>query len=174
MADPAVSIILGGLGAVIITAAASGTSAFISSQIKISEFRQAWINELRKDIADYTGAAEKWFQKYDELNTRKPDDHNEWVRRTREDLMPLANEATVFLRRIQMRINPRDNPNKAEDETLLQSLADLIDPAKLDPRHLTSSWEGLARDAVERPREVLKREWEVTKRAWSKRLWAHD
>jgi len=48
---------------------AAAIAAWVSRAIKISEFRQAWINDLRKDIADYIGAAERWFRKYDELNT---------------------------------------------------------------------------------------------------------
>ncbi len=173
MAATAPSIVLGGVGAAVITAAASFTSAYISHEIKISEFRQAWINDLRKDIADYTGAAEKWFQKYNEINPHKTE-HDIWVRRIREELIPIANEANVLLRRIRLRINPRDNSNKVADDEFLQSLANLIDPQKLDHRHLVSSWEKLTGDAVERGREILKREWEVTKRGWISRLWAHE
>ncbi len=57
-------IVLGGaVAAVIATIITSRTSR----SIKISEFRQAWINELRKDLADYIGAAHRWVRKYEQL-----------------------------------------------------------------------------------------------------------
>jgi hypothetical protein len=52
MTGAGLSIIWAGLAASFIAAVASIAAAVISRQIKISEFRQAWINELRKDIAD--------------------------------------------------------------------------------------------------------------------------
>jgi hypothetical protein len=36
-------------------------TAWLARRLKISEFRQAWINDLRKDIADYLGASQRWF-----------------------------------------------------------------------------------------------------------------
>jgi hypothetical protein len=169
-----ISIIWAGVAASFVAAVASITSARIARQIKISEFRQAWIDDLRKDIADYSGVAEEWFQKYTELNNPNAD-HDEKVRRIRTELMPVANKSLVILRRVQLRFNARDdNPDKAEDDAFLASLVALIDPGKLDPRHIGQSWEKLADDAVSRGRVILKREWEVVKhpfRHWVKRRW---
>ena len=38
----------------------------IAHAIKLAEFRQAWINDLRRDIADYLGLARKWAKSYEE------------------------------------------------------------------------------------------------------------
>jgi hypothetical protein len=155
------SIVLGGVGAAVVGGFAAIVSAHISRQIKISEFRQAWINDLRKDIADYTGFAYLWSQKYDELLRYMAADKGI---RLREELLPIVNDALVVLRRIRLRFNPRDsNPDKLQDDAFLQSLADLLEPGKLDPDHFLTSWERLADRAVEQAREILKREWEVTK-----------
>lgn len=161
--DTGISIIWGGVAAAAVTALAAISSAHISRQIKISEFRQAWINDLRKDIADYTGIAYKWFHKYYELELEHldPDD---LVSRQRAELMPIVNEANVILRRIKLRFNPRDgNPDKAQDDAFLQTLSDIVNSSKLDPNHLAPSWDRLADQAVEQAREILKREWETTK-----------
>jgi hypothetical protein len=143
-----------GLGSII--------AAFITRSVAIANDRQAWINDLRKGIADYTGAAYRWFHKYHELELAGLEG-DDMVSRQREELMPIVNEAQVILRRIRLRINPRDNQDKAEDDALLRSLGDLLDKSKLDAVRLAASWDQLADDAVERARRVLKREWEVTK-----------
>ena len=137
------------------------SSQHISRQIKVSEFRQAWIKELRADIADYTGVAYRWVQKYVELKDYREADKGI---RGRAELLPIVNEALVILRRIRLRFNPRDdNPHKIQDDAFLQSLANLVEPGKPDPHHFLTSWEQLADQAVEQAREILKREWEVTK-----------
>jgi hypothetical protein len=86
------------------------------------------------------------------------------------ELLPIVNDALIILRRIKLRINPRDNPDKIQDDALLSSLADLVEPQKLDPRHFLTSWEQLADGAVEQAREILKREWEVAKHPRLSRL----
>ena len=97
MADAGISIVWGGVAAAAVTASAAIGSAWISRQIKIAEFRQAWINELRKDIADYTGVAYRWFHKFHELEELNPEDRTVEVR---TELVPIVNEANVILRRI--------------------------------------------------------------------------
>jgi hypothetical protein len=145
----------------LVAAFAGLVAAFISHSAKISEFRQAWINDLRRDIADYVGAAEKWFRKWDEINLLASSVKEV---REREELFPITNAARVILWRIRLRLNPRENQYKAEDDRLLQSLDDLLNPGKIAPPNLDSSWLNLANGAVDQAREVLKREWQVTKR----------
>lgn len=147
--------------AAIVAALALLTAAWISHSLKISEFRQAWINDLRQDAAKFVGAAEKWFRKWDELNGSDP---NAKEARERAELFPVANEARAILWRIRLRFNPRPNRYKPEDDAFLQSLDDLLNPGKVAPLNLEASWLRLADDAVERGRRILKREWEVAKR----------
>jgi hypothetical protein len=161
--DTGISIVWGGVAAAAVTALAAISSAYISRQIKVFEFRQAWVHDLRKDIADYTGAAYRWFHKYYELELEHLDPDN-LVSRQRAELMPIVNEANVFFRRIKLRFNPcGDSPDKAQDDAFLQTLSDLVNSSKLDQTHLSPSWDRLADQAVEQAREILKREWETTK-----------
>ena len=39
-------------------------AALITREVKISEFRQAWINDLREDIAQYISKADEWMDIY--------------------------------------------------------------------------------------------------------------
>jgi hypothetical protein len=138
-------------------------SGWFARQAKISEFRQDWINDLRKDTADYIGAAYFWFRKYEELQELQQ--NSERLALERKDLLPLLNAARVTLWRIRMRINPRANsPTRKEDDDFLKSLDDLLNPGKLVPPQLEAWWFRLADSAVEQAREILKREWDVTKR----------
>lgn len=151
-------IILGGAVAAALGAVIAGR---ISRSIKISEFRQAWINELRKDIADYVGAAHKWFRKYEQINDVAESDDK--ARLEREELLPITNDALIVLARIKLRFNPRKNRYQKEDDEFLFALDSLLNPGKLAPPNLESEWHKLADNAIQRARLILKREWEVTK-----------
>jgi hypothetical protein len=162
----AVSILLGGVGAAVAAAIIAG---HISHATKISEFRQAWIDKLRKDIADYVGAAHQWIRKYQEINDLPASNQDERAAKERNELFPIANDARVILWRIRLRFNPRDNRYKGEDDALLRNLLDLLNPGRLPPERQTeATWIEIADSAVERAREILKREWEVTKYPQSK------
>jgi len=157
-------IIFGGALAAIAAAIIAGR---LSRAVKISEFRQQWINDLRKDIADYVGASHRWLKKYQEM--QRIDYAPQKQQFEFEKLIPIQNEAKVILCRIRMRINPRDdNPTKMDDDRLLSSLDDLLNLGKIDQDHAEDSWFKLADNAVEQAREILKREWEVAKqpRKW--------
>jgi hypothetical protein len=142
---------------------AATIAPWISHSIKISEFRQAWINDLRRDIADYLGVSERWFRKYEEINHMAAGDPLKGDRE-RTELFPIANEAKVILRRIRLRFNPTDNRHKAEDDAFLKSLDDMLNPGKCAPPQPDVSWQKLADDSVQQARRILKREWEVTKK----------
>ena len=151
------TIILGGV-------AAAFAAGWLSKELKVSEFRQAWINELRADIAAYLGAAHRWVTKRDEPHDL---DTNEVLEE--KELLKRENEAFVILRRIKLRFNPLANQYKTEDDEFLDKLTDLLKPGWLiQPLSL---WNAVADEAVERGRKILKREWEVTKEHAFKRVW---
>src|ERR1700722_7338246 len=104
----------------------------VAYRLKIAEFRQAWINELRKDIADYVGVCRKWVGAYDRYSQLEPSDE------TRPDifkneLFPIATDAFVLFFRIKMRINPLESETKKDDDELLAALASLTDPGQFPP-----------------------------------------
>lgn len=145
--------------AAIIAAVVSG---ILLRALKISEFRQAWINDLRKDIADYLGAANLWLEKYIEINDLDPEG-TEKLKRAREELFPIAKDARVILYRIKLRFSPKENRFKDEDDDFLKALDDALNPGLLDPDNIDVSWQKRAEDVTLKARHILKREWEVTK-----------
>jgi hypothetical protein len=154
-------IVFGGVVAGVIAQVISGR---LSRSVKVSEFRQKWIDALREDIAAYIGATHKWVRKYEEINNIVA--MEERNRRDRDELLPVQNEGLVILSRIKLRINPNKNPYKKEDETFLLALEKLLDLGKLppiDPSTIEVSWHKAAEEAIELARKILKREWEVTK-----------
>ncbi|WP_029585336.1 hypothetical protein [Bradyrhizobium sp. URHD0069] len=154
-------IVFGGVVAGIIAQVISGR---ISRSVKVSEFRQKWIDALREDVAAYIGAAHKWVRKYEEINNIISMEERD--QKDRDELLPVQNDALVTLSRIKLRINPNKNRYKNEDDAFLLALEKLIDPNKLppiDPATIEVSWRKAAEEAIELTRRILKREWEVTK-----------
>ena len=117
---------------------AARTAATISYSNKIGEFRQAWINELRKEIADYIAAAEKWFWKWDELNLITDSDVKS--KRNIKEAVPLSIKARTILNRMRCRFNPRENADKQQDDKFLKSLDDLLNPNTFEKNNEVSSW----------------------------------
>ncbi len=145
----------------------------ISHSIKLAEFRQAWINDLRKDIADYLGIARKWAKNYDNYKDLQAHEASpEVIDQKAEELISLRTDVQIIGWRIRMRINPNDNPHKNQDDAFLQALDAVIDEDALKPG--TSEAPHLFHDAATRlvteARQLLKREWEVTKRYPWKRV----
>ena len=132
-------------------------AALIAREVKISEFRQAWINELRTDIAAYMSKADKWMDAYVLFNA---EDDQEKKRVQAEALNKVKYGCFQTLRRIEMRFKPNDVKGNA----LIESLRDLLDPAKTSALQASKSeWTKLADLAINQARTLLKEEWEVTK-----------
>ena len=184
MPDTGISIIWGGVAAAAVTAVAAITSARISRQIKISEFRETRITDLRKDIADYISLSYKWFEKNNEIErVSEPPEVIDLLKY--EQLGPSLDESDAIFRLIQLRFNPRDN-NKAQNDAFLKTLYTLTHYSRTSPTPRTLDltnlppipppWHQLADQAVEQAREFFEREWEVTEhplrhsfRRWWKR-----
>ena len=97
-------------GAVI--AAATGSAwltAWATRKGRISEFRQKWINELRADVAAFLGAV----RRYRDARGSEPGEAARY-------------EADQIYNRIELRINPRQNSNKEEDDKFLKVLEALL------------------------------------------------
>jgi hypothetical protein len=159
--DVWLQIAFGGVVAGIIAQVIGGR---LSRSIKISEFRQKWIDALRDDVAAYIGATHKWIRKFEEINKIKISD--EKLVKEESELLPIQNEALVILSRIKLRINPQKNRYKKEDDAFLAALDRLLNPGKLVPIDASSievSWERAVLELTEIARKLLKREWEVTK-----------
>lgn len=131
--------------------------AFITRQIKISEFRQAWINNLRSDIALYISKADEWVTLYYMSNGNQKSDAD---KETIPEIYKVKFEAFTIRRRIEMMFKPGDN------EDFLKDLQNLCDPRLIDEYGSHEEWNNVAKRSVADARRLLKREWEVTKKPW--------
>ena len=146
---------------------AAWVAGAVARSVKISEFRQAWINDQRKDIADYIRLSRCWYCKSQELNGGQlPSKKHDCLEK---ELLSIKNNALVILWRIKLRLNPRPNPNKAKDDCFYESLEALLNPATTNHTGGATDWDRRVDNTLEQSQEMLKREWEVTKRYFS--LW---
>jgi hypothetical protein len=122
----------------------------LSRRLKVSEFRQAWINSLREDIANYLGVTQRWF-------------HATKMKEEQWKLFAVGNEASVILYRIKMRINPNENSNKREDDEFIAALEKIQTTGGVPDANLETHWATAAAEVTLRARKMLKREWETTK-----------
>lgn len=154
---PTIWIAIGAVVAAIMTVCGAIVTSMIMKAIKISEFRQAWIIDLREDIAEYISKADEWMDVYIEYSNNADDlDKRDYYIKK---IDKLKYGSLLIHRRIRMRF-------KLDDEkanVLLKNLLDLLNPNKIPPSSAKYKWGEMADDAVTQARQILKEEWEVAK-----------
>lgn len=138
-------------------------AALVARGVKISEFRQAWIDGLRADISEYISKAHEWIDLYLMFNNESS---QEKKINLAEKLERIKYEALHVLRRIELRFKPDDS----KANVLIEDLKHLLDPAKIRMGSECSEWTSLANEAVRNSRALLKEEWETTKNPFRNRL----
>lgn len=143
-------------------------AVLVSHTAKIAEFRERWLADLRRDIADFVGAAERVLNKWEEINGLPSFTEEEVIEKDRrriEEQEKVSNDARVLEWRITLRINPRESQTKADDDAFLAALNELWNPTLFGPPATgRKAWNAKAQLAIDQGRELLKREWDVTKR----------
>ena len=127
-------------------------SAFIGHHVAISNHRQAWINALRDDIAEFVKLLERLaYVVRDWMKDSTAEGVEEKRRVARTELL-------FIYERIRLRLNQREE-NHLELE---QKLSEFINEpllTKLEDRACIN-------DVIDLSRRILKDEWEVTKYPW--------
>jgi hypothetical protein len=131
-------------------------AALITREVKISEFRQAWIDGLRTDLSEYVRKAHEWIDLYLEYNA-------ELDQKIKAELAFKLNKINYDAQHLLGRISLRFKPNDQVANKLLKNLGDLLDPSKLHPDDQYPSWRSLSDSAIWEARTLLKEEWEITK-----------
>jgi hypothetical protein len=145
-------------------------SAFFLRELKISEFRQAWINELRGDIAYYVSICLQ-IKSIESMIPKAGDAKERETLRGKADALKI--EASTNLYKIRLRFNPRVNAVKDDDDKFLKELEELLLVIKTTPTEIDYATLNTKGDSViESGREILKREWEETKKPWL--IWLRD
>jgi hypothetical protein len=147
--------------AALITGVIAMVNLTLGKELKVSEMRQAWIDALRNDLAEFfTGvsvlstAAEQEFEKD----------------RGIEQFHKISDEAAIesyaevhrSLSRIKLRLNP-DEAAHIKLETLLMTVLDEYNSAESQPRRFAKNSQRAATEAGAQARVVLKQEWERVK-----------
>lgn len=132
------------------------SAAFIARGIKISEFRQAWIDGLRSDISEYIRKSHEWIDLYLDFNSVKK-------QKVKAEKAPELDRLKYDALHVHSRICLRFKPDDGDANILLTELLDLLDPSKLTPNNQYPSWRVLSDKSVLRARVLLKEEWETTK-----------
>ncbi len=131
-------------------------AALIARGVKISEFRQDWINGIRVDISEFISKAHEWIDLYLVYNAETD---QKIKAELAQKLDRIKYDSFHVLRRIELRFKPNDS----EANSLLSELRDLLDPARLTPNAQYASWRKMADAVVLKARTLLKEEWETTK-----------
>lgn len=138
--------------AAVIAAFVGFLSLVITKEQKVSEFRQAWIDGLRSDIADAISAASTLtviLQK----SSAAPSDAmlREWAR------------FSASLSRIELRLNLKEEPHQSLNACIqdAQGLMRRMEAHSTD--YDQSEWEGLQDRVVEISQRLLKIEWDIVK-----------
>jgi hypothetical protein len=139
----------------LIAAVGIGTiiAAVVSHRTAISNHRQAWINALRNDLAEYFKA----LQQIHDLMPFYLQDSQKYEGAKAE----IRTRLFFVYERIRLRLNINEKPH-VELERKLHEFLD-------EPIHEAMAGRKKIDEAVELARKLLKREWEVTKHPWKAR-----
>lgn len=150
-------------------------ATLMTRNLKLAEFRQDWINDMRAEIADYFVASDLYFAACLTLRSGGADPAAPATLDEAKMAVTAAKaKADAYFYRINLRINPTDNENSVDDSAFLESLALLT--ANMDAQ-LSVSEKQRTRyldEAMCQSRMLLKREWEVVKGMRPIRSWYRD
>lgn len=150
-------------------------ATLMTRNLKLAEFRQDWINDMRAEIADYFVASDLYFAACLSLRSGGADPAAPATLDEAKMAVTVAKaKADAFFYRINLRINPTDNENSGDDSAFLESLAlltaDMDEQLSVSEKQRTLYLE----EAMRQSRMLLKREWEVVKGMRPIRSWYRD
>ncbi|MBP9737406.1 MAG: hypothetical protein KBD82_17385 [Rhodoferax sp.] len=151
------------LVAALITAAVSFVSLTLTKEQKTSEFRQAWIDALREELASFLAAARAFARAVEIPNTYGPDYKDKTALRISDDKVgELRYQAAESFCKIQLRLNP----NEPEHQELLRLLRRAINEQNamlINKASIEETMKAIEM-ASEYAQPVLKTEWERVKK----------
>lgn len=138
--------VIGSVLAAVIAGAIAFLASVFTKENKVSEFRQAWIDALRDDIADFVGT----FYWVSDVASERPGE------------LTTLKEEFVKLERMQARIELRLN-EKEEHKELLRRLHEIVRFETFDVQD-SDARDNALHALVAESRRVLKKEWKRVKR----------
>lgn len=161
MAEPTTVLVAGVISACAVVVAAlvaPNLAGRLAHRNKVAEFRQAWINAFRDDMADFLTASDH-LHRADTSPAAQMGDAASLAAQNAER-QRIKGDLLLAYYRMHLRINPEPNKNEDEDQAFLQALHSLVSPDGSAP---ASEWRVNRQNAVAQGRRLLKREWERVK-----------
>jgi hypothetical protein len=150
------------LVAALITGAISFVNLTLTKEQKTSEFRQAWIDALREDLAQFLGAARAFARAIETLHQFGPDYKSKApLSITDEKVSDLRYQAAETFCRIQLRLNP-DEPEHTELLRLLRRAIEEQNTMLASGGGIDATMKAIE-SATAYAQPVLKKEWERVK-----------
>jgi hypothetical protein len=142
-------VAVGAVVASLIAGVISLLGLIVSKEQKVSEFRQAWIDALRTELATFIAHANALF--IASASADLPDKYSEVVRTLKEDFIATTSAAA----KIRLRVNPKEVGAQA----VLAGIETL--ERQLDPRNARNYAviEEAQRQLVSAAQSLLKKEW---------------
>ena len=138
------------IGAAIVTSAAALLGLIISKEGKVSEFRQAWVDALRKEAAEMVA----------QLNAvRTTLRLGKGGEAAWEKEAPRVIQANTHLAQMRLRLNPTEPPN----QKVLELLSRIESLYAGDADWSDKAFEDVEKDFLEAMQVVLKIEWDKTR-----------
>lgn len=150
---------MGAVVASLITAAVSFVTLTLAKEQKTSEFRQAWIDGLRRELAEFFGAARAFARTIEAFNEHGPDFRQKtYFSLDDEKIGNIRHQAAETFCKIELRLNP----NEAELLRQLQRALDEQNKMIKDRSGIEGTLAAL-KNAIEYAQPILKTEWNRVK-----------
>ncbi|MBV4496408.1 hypothetical protein HU715_013635 [Pseudomonas sp. SWRI12] len=147
----------GPIAAALVAGLVSFVVTVLAKDQKTSEFRQAWIDGLRADVADFVGLARAMLAVVNAKTTRK-EDASSYVIERHDDFTKIYSLIT----RIRLRLNPDEHGEMLE---LLNTF--FTETPAISPAEMSDAVKGV----VSCSQKILKSEWKRVKRGEPAFLW---
>lgn len=146
----------------LITAAVSFVTLTLTKEQKTSEFRQAWIDSLREELAGFLAAARAFARAVEIFNTYGPEyKEKTQLRISEEKIGDLRYQAAETLSKIQLRLNPAE-PEHKELLRLLRRAVDEQNTMLKEKSSIEATLKAIEL-AADYAQPILKKEWERVK-----------
>ena len=153
---------VGTLVAALIAGAIAFVNLTLTKELKTSEFRQAWIDGLREDLAKFLGAARVFARAVEVVHAFGPDYKDKVpLLISDEKIGELRYQAAEMLSKIKLRLNP-DEPEHEELLRLLVKAVSIQNESLAQGGNVASTLQAIEA-ANEYARPVLKKEWRRVK-----------
>lgn len=149
--------------AALLAGAIAALTLIVNKENKVSEFRQAWIDGLREDLANFLSACRTCTRAVQEGRAAKNQTFNNPIPIDEGTTTKLRHQVAECIYRIKLRLNEKEEPH-IKLEALLKTSTDLVSGYLSGTSYEVDQVFTGIEAAAEQAREVLKAEWTRVKK----------